>query len=313
MRKTAIIFGGTGFLGTQIVHKLATSGLQIKVATRTPESAYKLKTYSEVGQIAPVACDYNDPESISAAVKGSDIVINCIGISYEKGKKCTFPRIHVELPAMIAKTCMEEGVKRLVHISALGCSNGISRYAHTKLEGERIVLSHYPKATLLRPGVLFGADDSFFTMLAEFARYTPFMPLLGGGRTKFQPVYVGDVAEAVVKASDLSIDKYQGKTYQLGGPDIIDFKDIYALIFKATGRAQRLITIPFRIAKYYAWFMEIFPHPSFTHDQLNGFKTNNIVQKGTPSIKDFDIAPKSVNLIMPECLERFHESGRRAF
>lgn len=308
--KIATVFGGTGFLGRQVVKELAARGVRVKVVTRVPERVYKLKTSGDVGQIVPFACDYSSEGSVEKVIRGSDLVVNCIGILYEKGKKQTFQRLHVELPAMIAKLCTEEGISRFVHISALGCNAGISRYSRSKLEGENVVMSHCPKATIIRPGVIFGREDNFFNLFAGMIRSAPFMPLIGGGKTKLQPVYVGDVAKAVVKALDLATDKYIGNTYQLGGSEVMDFKDIYAFISRHTGRECRPVTLPFKIAKYLAWSMEFSPRPLLTRDQVNSLKTDSIVSEGGMDFRCFDIMPKSVNLVVPEYLERFRKYGQ---
>ena len=300
--KVVTIFGGTSFLGKHIVKRLAAEGMQVRVATRVPESAYKLKTCGSVGQIVPVVCDYTNVESISEVVRGSDFVVNCIGIVFEKRKRQSFQQSHVEIPAMIAKICTEEGVKRFVHMSALGCNAGISRYFRSKLEGEQIVLTHFPKATVLRPSLIFGRGDYFLTMFAELTRFLPFMPLIGGGITKLQPVYVGDVSDAAMIALSLSTDKYQSKTYQLGGPEVVDFKEICGIFSKYTRRERVLITIPYKLAKYYAWFLEFWPRPILTRDQINSLKTDSIVQNGALGLSFFGIMPKSVHLIVPEYL-----------
>ena len=307
--KIVTVFGGTGFLGSRIVRKLAARGARVRVVTRVPEKAYKLKPCGSVGQIAAVACDYDDPESLAGVIRGSDMIVNCIGILFEKGKRQSFQRLHVELPSALAKICMEEGTLRFVHISALGCNAGISRYARSKLEGEKVVISHCPKATIIRPSVIFGAGDRFFNMFARMSRNMLFMPLIGGGNTKLQPVYVGDVAEAVVKALDPATDRYMGNTYQLGGPEVMDFRDIYAFIFKHTGQEGRMVSIPFKIAKYLAWFTELMPRPVLTRDQVNSLKTDSVILDGAMDFRSFDIIPKSVSLIVPEYLRCYRLGG----
>lgn len=308
--KIATIFGGTGFVGRQIVKDLARLGFTIKVATRIPESAYFLKPCGAVGQIVPYACNYSDAADIAKAVQGSDVVVNCIGILFERGKRSGFQRVHVDLPAMIAKACNDQHVDRFVHISALGCDKANSKYAKSKFEGEQAVFENHPGATILRPSVIFGEDDNFFNMFAELARYVPFLPLIGGGATKFQPVYVGDVADCAVKALVDKTGKFSGKIYELGGPDIVDFKEIYALMFESTGRPKRLISLPFSVAKVQATFLSLLPSPLLTRDQVESLKTDNIVQLGMPNIEDLGIVPKSMDLILPTYLTRYREGGR---
>ncbi len=307
--KIATVFGGTGFVGRQIVMELARRGYTIKVATRIPESAYFLKPYGAVGQVVPFACDYSDPQSILEAVKGADYVVNCIGILYER-RRSKFRKAHVDTPAMIAKACNDGGVSRFVHISALGCDKGTSKYAKSKFEGEQAVLGNFPDATLLRPSIIFGEDDGFFNMFAELSRYLPVLPLIGGGKTKFQPIYVTDVVECVIKALIEPSAKYTGKTFELGGVDVIDFKEVYELLFKYTGRKRRLVPLPFFIAKIEATFLGLWPKPVLTRDQVDSLKTDNVVQIGMPNIDDFGITPKTMELILPTYLKRYRAGGR---
>ncbi len=310
--KVATIFGGTGFLGKQIVSDLARSGVVVKVATRIPESVYSLKIYGDVGQIVPVQCNYSDASSIRAAVRGSDFVVNCIGILFEKGKRSKFQNAHVDIPAMIAKSCADEHIKRFVHISALGCDNATSKYGKSKFEGEAAVLSNFPAATILRPSVIFGENDNFFNMFAELARFTPFLPLIGGGKTKFQPVYVSDVSDVVVRALISNMDKYLGNIYELGGADIVTFKDIYEKLFEYTGRGRRLIYIPYWVAKIQAFFLGLLPSPILTPDQVESLKNDNIVSDGAQNMQSFGIAPKSMDLILPKYLKNYRAGGRFA-
>lgn len=201
-RKVVTIFGGSGFIGRHVVKLLAAEGYVIKVASRIPEAANYLKTAGFVGQIVPLYCDYKDPASLREAMAGSDIVINTIGI-LRQSRRHKFQRIHQELPAMIAEAAARENVSRFVHISALGVDQAKSHYAQSKRAGEKAVLQACPWATILRPSVIFGADDNFFNMFARLSRMMPVLPLIGGGKTKFQPVYAGDVAHAVMAAITL--------------------------------------------------------------------------------------------------------------
>lgn len=308
--KIVTVFGGTGFVGRQIVKDLARQGVTVKVATRFPESAYFLKPCGAVGQIVPVACDYSDPVSVTEVVHGSDMVVNCIGILYQRGRRSRFQRAHVDIPNMIARACFDGLVKRFVHISALGCDKGTSKYAKSKYAGEKAVLENFPGATILRPSVIFGEDDSFFNMFAELSRYLPFLPLIGGGRTKFQPVYVGDVAECAVKALLEPTEKFCGKIYELGGPEIVDFKEVYDLLFEHTGRRCALVPLPFFVAKCEAVFLSLLPKPLLTPDQVESLKKDNIVQPGQRGIDAFGVTAKSMDLILPTYLKRYRAGGR---
>lgn len=305
--KIITVFGGTGFIGRQIVRELAAKGAQIKIATRIPESAFFLKPCGNVGQIVPVPCNYADEKSINAAAKGSDFVINCIGILFEK-KRGQFDRIHAALPATIAKACRNLGIQKFVHISALGIEGATSRYSASKREGENAVKAAFPNATILRPSVVFGPDDNFFNMFAKMAELLPVLPLIGGGHTKFQPVYVGDVADAVLKA--LTIPDAAGKTYDLGGPDVMDFRQVYETLFYQTGRRRCLMSLPWGIAKIQASFLSLLPTPLLTRDQVEQLKTDSIVPADSSGFSDLGIAPTSLNLILPRYLHRYKEGGR---
>ncbi|MCB9965417.1 MAG: complex I NDUFA9 subunit family protein [Rhodospirillales bacterium] len=306
--KTAVVFGGTGFIGRQIVRELARRGVLIKVATRIPESAYFLRPDGTVGQIVPVACDYTS-DSIHSLVKGCDYVVNCIGILYEKGHS-KFQRAHVEIPQRIAEACAAENVAHFVHISALACERSTSRYAKSKRAGEEAVMQAFPQATILRPSVVFGEDDSFFNMFAEMARYLPCLPLIGGGRTKFQPVYVGDVALAVMRALD-SKDTC-GKIFELGGPETVTFKEIYTILAQETGRTRMLVPVPMPIAKIQGFFMQMLPHPPLTPDQVESLKTDNVVTAEALTFKDLEIAPTAMEMVLPNYLECYRVGGRFA-
>ena len=309
-KKIATIFGGTGFVGRQIVRELAKTGVVVKIATRVPERAYFLRPAGTVGQIVPFQCDYSDAESIAEAVQDSDFVVNCIGILFEKGKAQKFQNAHVDVPAMIAAACAKAGVEKLVHISALGVDKSASKYAKTKLEGEQAVLSNFPEATILRPSVIFGEDDAFFNMFAEMARFAPALPLIGGGQTKFQPVFVGDVADAVMVS--LKSADAQGQIYELGGPEIVSFKDIYERLFRYTGRRRCLVNLPFGLAKVQATFLSVLPHPPLTRDQVESLKTDNIVSEAAQGLADLGITPTAMDLILPTYLESYRAGGRFA-
>lgn len=304
----ATIFGGTGFVGTQIVRELANQGYRIKVITRIPESAYFLKPCGDVGQIVPIACDYSDNAALSAAIKGSDIVINCIGVLYQKGKKQRFARLHTDLPAAIAAACKKHDVKRFVQISALACERGTSKYAQSKIAGEKAILKNFPDATILRPSIIFGEDDSFFNMFASMAQILPALPLIGGGHTKFQPVYVGDVADAVM--ATLAKNESKGQVYELGGPDVLSFRELFALMFEYTGQKRCLISLPFWLAKIQAFFLSLLPKPLLTPDQVQSLKTDNVCQGNLPGLHDLGIQPTNMRLILPRYLELYRAGGK---
>ncbi len=304
--KVAAIFGGTGFIGRHVVQNLARAGYTVKVITRVPERAYFLRPCGTVGQIVPFACDYSDAAGIAAAAEGADVVINCIGILYEK-KKGDFERAHVAISEAIAQACRKAGVHRLVHISSLSCDRGTSRYAESKKRGEAAVQRAFPAVTILRPSVVFGPEDEFFNMFAGLARYLPVLPLIGGGKTKFQPVYVGDVAAAVMAA--LARADAPGEVYELGGPETLDFRQIYEQLFACTGRRRALLSLPFGIAKIQASFLSLLPKPPLTRDQVESLKTDNIVTPGAKTLDDLGIGPTGMSLILPAYLEHYRPGG----
>jgi len=303
----ACIFGGTGFIGRQIVRALARQGYTVKVATRVPERAYFLRTSGNVGQVVPFACDYKDEASIRAAVKGCEVVINCVGILFEKGKS-GFTRIHTELPRMIAKACTSEKVGRFIHLSALGCDESHSKYGKSKRNGEMAALENFAGTTILRPGIVFGVEDNFFNMFAQMAELLPALPLIGGGATKFQPVYVGDVADSVIAA--IAKGESAGKIYELGGPDVLTFRQIFEKLFAQTGRKRMLVSLPWGIAKIQGSVMGLLPKPMLTSDQVESLKTDSVVMNGAPSLIDLGIAPTSMDVILPTYLARFKPGGR---
>jgi len=311
-QKIATIFGRTGFLGRYIVRDLARAGYIVKIATRIPESAYFLRTYGTVGQIVPVHCLYQDQDSIDRAVEGSDVIINCVGILFER-RRNTFRRIHVELAQSIASAAARLGAARLVHISALGVDRAKSRYAKTKLEGERAVLTAFPAATILRPGVIFGPEDGFFNMFAGLARFLPVLPLIGG-KTKLQPVYVGDVAKAVMAVLTLSprgLDTPLGCVYELGGPEVITMRDVYTRIFGWTGQSRCLLPLPFPLATLNAAFLQLIPpRPLLTPDQVTSLKTDSVVSENATGLAALGIEATAMGQIVPGYMERFRSGGR---
>ena len=312
-RKVATVFGGTGFIGRHIVAHLARQNYTIRVVTRFRQSAYDLRTNGSVGQIVPIRCDYKDFAGIERAVSGSVLVINCIGQLFETRKK-SFARAHAELPAQIAKACRAMGVDRFVHISALGCDKNQSRYAQTKHDGEASVLKEFPRATILRPSVVFGAEDNFFNKFAAMSVYLPFLPLIGGGETRFQPVYVGDVANAAVMAAtlpDTGPETPCGKIYELGGPEVMNFKDIYAHITRHTGRKIRGLNLPLGLARLQASLFSLLPGvPILTNDQITLLQTDNILSGNLPGFRELKLIPTSVDSVLPLYLARFRTGGR---
>lgn len=301
------VFGGSGFLGRHTVRALAKAGWRIRVATRHPHAAFFLRPLGTVGQIDLIKCDVTDPEAVARAVRGADAVVNLCGILFQSGQ--TFEEVQADGAANVAQAASAAGVRALVHVSALGAdSESDSEYAVTKAEGEEAVREAFPGAVILRPSIIFGPEDGFFNKFASLARFTPALPLIGGGRTRFQPVYVGDVAQAIIAG----LSRQDGRTYELGGPATYSFKELLQLILRETGRKRLLVPVPFGIAMLKAMFLQILPKPLLTMDQVRLLKTDNVVSATASGLAELGISPTSVEAVVPAYLWRFHPKGEYA-
>ena len=303
------IFGGSGFLGTQLVQALARRGYRMRVAVRRPDLAGHVKPLGAVGQVQPIQANIRNPESVARAVRGASIVINLVGVLYEK-KKNTFERLHADLPQTIAQACAQNNVARFIHVSALGVDRGQSKYARSKKHGEESVMRFFPAATILRPSIVFGAGDHFFNRFAVMAKFFPVLPLIGGGKTKFQPVFVGDVADAVIAAA--ARPDTQGRTYELGGPEVLTFKALFQRMFAVTRQPRALMPLPFGLAKIQGAVLSVLPVPPLTADQVESLKTDNVVQAGALTLHDLGIAPASLDVVLPTYLQQYRPGGRFA-
>ncbi len=306
----AVVFGGSGFLGRHIVRRLANAGARIIVAVRDAEAAAHLKPLGDPGQIVARRGDLRDEASVAAAVEGADIVVNLVGILFESGRQ-TFAAVHTQGARRVAEAAVAAGARRLIHVSAVGASpTSPSLYARSKAAGEAAVQKAFPQATIVRPSIVFGPEDDFFNRFANLALFTPVLPLYGGGNTRFQPVYVGDVAEAVLRiANDPAT---AGKTYELGGPRIYTFREVLEVILRVTGRRRLLVPLPFWVADFQARFLELLPKPLLTRDQVKLLKRDNVVGTRAPGLADLGIAPTSVDAILPAYLARYRRAGRAA-
>ena len=305
--QTITLFGGTGFIGRHLVRRLAKTGAAIRIVTRDAEKALLLKPMGDVGQIVPIAASLRNDMAVARAIQGADIVINLIGILYEKGRQ-SFQFAHVETAAKIARLAKEAGASRLLHMSAMGVSaSSTALYAKSKYAGEQAVKTFFPDATIFRPSIVFGAEDNFFNMFASLAQIAPALPLIGGGLTKFQPVYVGDVAEAFLRAKQNTATR--GQTYELGGAQIYSFRQLLELMLNETHRKRCLINLPFPVASLQAAFMEMMPKPMLTRDQVELLKTDNVVSAGAKTLRDLGINPTTMEVILPTYLARFRKAA----
>jgi len=301
------IFGGSGFVGRHTVRALSRAGYRIKVATRHPNRAFFLRPLGSVGQIDFVKCDVSDADSVARALSGADAAVNLTGILFQSGQ--TFEDVQADGAANIAKAAAAAGVRALVHVSAIGAdAESESAYAVTKAQGETAVREAFPKAMILRPSIIFGPEDGFFNKFAELARFLPALPLIGGGKTRFQPVFVGDVAQAILA----SLSRQDGRTYELGGPSVYSFKELMQLILRETGRRRVLMSMPFGIAFLEAAFLQLLPNPLLTVDQVKLLKRDNVVSATAPGLADLGITPTSAEAVIPSYLWRFRAKGEYA-
>jgi NADH dehydrogenase len=311
MQKTVCIFGGSGFIGKHVTQNLARAGYRIKIVTRIPESAYALKPFGNVGQVVAVNCNYRDQESLENIIDRCDVVINLTGILFEK-RKNKFQFVHCDLPKNIADICTQKKIKKFIHVSACGVDRAQSKYAASKFEGEKQILESYPTATILRPSVVFGPGDNFFNMFAKLASFLPFLPLIGGGKTKFQPVYVGDISQAIENIVINQSDKYEGKTYELCGPDVVTFKEVHELLFAEINRKRALISVPWFIAKIQGFFFGLLHKPLLTVDQVRSLKTDNVMNDDALGLKELNVEATAMKTILPRYLSQYKKGGRFA-
>jgi uncharacterized protein YbjT (DUF2867 family) len=308
MTDVATVFGGSGFIGRYVVRLLARAGKTVRVAVRDTEAALFLKTAGTLGQIVPLHAPVGDAAAVKRAVEGADWVINLVGLLSES-RAATFQAIHVDAAARVAAAAAAAGVERLAHMSAIGADpTSDSRYAVTKGLGEAAVRAAFPGATILRPSIVFGPEDNFFNRFAGMARMLPFLPVIQGA-TRMQPVYAGDVAEAVLAA--LRYDSAIGKTYELGGPKVWLFVDLLAYILKVTGRDLPLVNMPVPLIRLQACVLEMLPGKLLTRDQLKLLSHDNVVKSDALSLRDLGISPTAVEQIVPDYLRRFRAGGGR--
>ncbi len=304
-QRVITIVGGTGFLGRYVVQRLARAGFRLRIISRNPDRARNLKTAGHVGQIALIAGDITNPDTYASSIPGSYAVINLVGIMCEHGKQ-DFASVHSVGAEKLAIAAKAAGVKRFIQISSLGVEHELgSSYARSKFLGERAVVLAFPEATILRPSVMFGPEDNFFNKFAKMASISPALPVIGGGKTLFQPVYVDDVACAIETC--LAKPETRGQTYELGGPQVYTMKQLIEYILLITGRSRKIVNLPFGIAACLGGVGEYLPSPPLTRDQVKLLRYNNTVNPDLKSFSQLGITPTAVELIVPEYLSIYHK------
>ena len=305
--KRVVIFGGSGFLGKSLVSKLARTGAQIILAVRNVEKANKLKLCGDPGQIVALRIDITDPHAVAKAIEGVDAVVNLLGILYETVTQ-KFMRIHYQASQILAEAIHTQPDMRYIHISAIGASvTSPALYARTKGMAEESVRAFLPDAMILRPSVVFGPDDSFFNRFGAMSVISPVLPLIGGGNTRFQPVYVEDVTDAIMLG--LGPKKLAG-IYELGGPDIFTFRALMEIVLEVTQRRCLLVPLPFAMACLQASLLQILPHPPLTVDQVRLLQKDNIVTHDSKTFRDLGISPRSVHAILPDYMDAYRKGGQ---
>ena len=307
-QKIIAIFGAGGFIGKHLMRQLTKLDYRVKVATRNPYLKGYLKPLGNPGQIGFFKTNIFKPGDLKQVLKNSDFVINLVGILHETRTQ-KFNQIHAQFPYLLSNLCNEFGIKNLIHISALGVKEKhTSKYMQSKLQGEKNIQETFKPSVILRPSVCFGSGDKFFTTFASIAQFSPILPLIGGGKTKFAPIYVGDVAKAIVKA--LELNNSESKIYELGGPENYSFKELMEILLKEIKKKRFLISIPFSAAKFQSFFFQLMKNPPLTSDQVEMLKYNNIVTGKYPTLKDLGISGKTVRSILPKYIYRFRRGGQ---
>ena len=313
MSKLVTIFGGSGFVGRYIARRLANEGWRIRVAVRNPNEAGFVRPYGVVGQVEPVFCNIRNDDSVRSVLQGCDAVVNCVGVLDEIGKN-TFEAVQEEGAARIARIAAEEGVARMVQISAIGAdADSASAYARTKAAGEAAVMEHMPGAMILRPSIVFGPEDEFFNRFAGMTRMGPILPVVGAG-TRFQPVYVDDVARAAVMGVEGTAE---GGIYELGGPDVDSFRELMLQMLRIIRRRRIVMNIPFWAARVMAFGFKVLRtltlgivRGPITADQVKNLATDNVVSGDHKTFSHLGIDPVAMEAVLPDYLWRFRPSGQ---
>jgi NADH dehydrogenase len=304
-RSVATVIGGSGFLGRYIVKRLAAAGHIVRVAVRDPAAASFLKPMGRVGQVVPLYANITSDGTLARAIEGADIAVNLVGILAER-KSGEFFQLQAEGAGRIARLAAASGVRHLVHMSAIGAdADSPAKYAQSKAKGETLVAEHFPLAVILRPSLVFGPEDGFFNRFASLALISPVMPVISGS-SRFQPVYVGDVADAAMAA--ITRPDAQGKIFELGGPKIMTFREILGWILAQIGRNRPLVPMPAVAAE----LMARIPFSGLTHDQLLMLSRDNVANPALPGLAELGVVPTPIDLIVPAYLARYRKGGSRA-
>jgi uncharacterized protein YbjT (DUF2867 family) len=311
-RTLVTIYGGSGFLGRHVVRAIARTGARMRVAVRRPELAGHLQPLGGVGQIVAVQANVRFPDSLLAAADGADAVINLVGILFPTGKQ-TFKAVQDEGACHVAEAARAAGVRTLVHVSAIGAdANSPSVYARTKAAGETAIVETFPEAVIIRPSIVFGPEDDFFNRFAKLARVLPALPLIGGGKTRLQPVFVGDVAKAIIAA--LEGKAHGSGALELGGPEILTLKVVIQRVLDYTMRKRWLVPVPFWFAKLQGALLQFLPNPPLTLDQVRLLQVDNVVSDGAirtgRTLEGLGIEPIAIPSVVPEYLEQFRPRGQ---
>jgi NADH dehydrogenase len=302
------VFGGSGFIGRYVVRRLAQRGVVVRVCVRDTVAAAFLKPMGNVGQVVPMRTSLADDDTaLAAAVAGADAVVNLVGILAESGGQ-TFQALQAEGPARLARAAKAAGARAFVQVSALGAdANSASVYARTKAAGEAGVRREFPEATIFRPSIVIGAEDGFFNRFAQMAQWMPALPLIGGGATRFQPVYVADLAEGIVRA--LEMPEARGKVYEAAGPRAYSFRELMEFLLETTDRHRGLIPVPWPVAEIQGTLLGLLPIKLLTRDQVELLKTDNVAT-GAPGLEALGIKVAAMEAVAPEYLAAYRRGGR---
>lgn len=313
MQNLVTVFGGSGFVGNQAVRQLARAGWRIRVAVRNPSLGYRMRLLGDVGQIDVVQANVRDGDSVRRALDGATASVNLVGVLYETGRQ-RFQAVHTDGARLVTKAAQALGVTRVVQMSALGAdADGPSAYARTKAAGEVAVRDIRPDAVILRPSVVFGPEDAFFNKFAAMASVSPALPLIGGGRTRFQPVFVGDIGKAIARV--VTDSDSAGRTYEIGGAAEFTFRQLMEMMLEETHQRRMLVPVPFNVASMLGSFGDLIAGvmpPPVTSDQVASLRVDNVVSGDFPGLADLGVTPTTLEAVLPTYLYRYRKGGQYA-